>query len=74
MPTNKNKVIAKQLDSIAEAIKKHGYDEVRQIVCFLLSEDPTFLSDPQTRALSRNLNRDEILEELVRYYLESEVS
>lgn len=52
------------------ALKERGYDPLSQLVGYVLSGDPTYItSHGNARALIRRLERDEILEELVRSYL-----
>lgn len=54
------------------AMKEKGYDPVNQIVGYLLSGDPTYITSyNNARYLIRGLERDELLEELVRYYVET---
>lgn len=59
------------LHTAYEALKEKGYNPINQIVGYLLSGDPAYItSHKNARALIRKLERDEILEELVRSYLE----
>ena len=58
------------LTSVYEALKEKGYDPINQIVGYILSEDPTYITNfNNARTLIRQLDRDELLQELVRYYL-----
>ena len=51
-------------------IEKGGYDPVDQIVGYILSEDPTYITNHNNaRALICRLDRDDLLSELVRHYL-----
>lgn len=53
------------------AMKEKGYDPVNQIVGYLLSGDPTYITSyNNARYLIRGLERDELIEELVRFYVE----
>lgn len=55
---------------VAEALIEKGYDPNQQIVGYLITGDPTYItSHNQARTLIRSLGRDKLLEELVRYYL-----
>lgn len=55
---------------VSAALKERGYDPVDQIVGFLLSGDPTYITSyGNARGLARSLGRDELLEEIVRGYL-----
>ena len=60
--------------NVSEALKEKGYNPVNQIVGYILSGDPTYItSHKNARSLIRKLERDELLEELVNYYLEKYV-
>ena len=55
---------------IASASEK-GYNPVNQIVGYLLTEDPTYITTHNNaRALIRHIDRDELLQVLLRSYLE----
>ena len=57
--------------SVSEALKEKGYNPVNQIVGYILSGDPTYItSHKNARSLIRKLERDELLEELIQDYLE----
>ena len=57
--------------SVYAALKAKGYDPITQIVGYIISGDPTYItSHNQARSMICRLERDEILEELVRFYLE----
>lgn len=59
------------LNSVYEALKEKGYNPINQIVGYILSGDPTYITNHKNaRSIIRRLERDEILEEIVRYYLE----
>ena len=58
------------LTSVYEALKEKGYDPINQIVGYILSEDPTYITNHrQARTLIRKLDRDELLQVLLRSYL-----
>ena len=58
------------LTTVYEALKEKGYNPINQIVGYLLSEDPTYLTNHNNaRSLICKLDRDELLQELVRHYL-----
>ena len=60
------------LDTVYEAIKAKGYDPVRQIAGYILSEDPTYIPDHKgARGMIRHLNRDDLLEVFIEYYFEN---
>lgn len=57
---------------VYEALNEKGYNPISQIVGYIMSGDPTYItSHNNARSLIRRLERDEILEELVRFYLKS---
>ncbi|WP_347487691.1 IreB family regulatory phosphoprotein [Desulfoscipio sp. XC116] len=54
------------------ALKEKGYNPINQLVGYLLSGDPAYItSHNNARSLIRQLERDELLEELVKKYLAS---
>lgn len=56
---------------VYRALQEKGYDPLRQIAHFLLSGEPAYITAHQNaRSLVANLERDEVLEELLRVYLE----
>lgn len=56
---------------VVEALVEKGYNPVNQLVGYLLSGDPAYItSHRNARSLIRRLERDEILEEIVKLYLE----
>lgn len=69
--TSKDKSTAKEiLMSVYFAMKEKGYDPINQIVGYLISGDPTYITSfKNARYLIRLLERDELLEELVRFYV-----
>jgi len=57
--------------SVYDAMREKGYDPVNQIVGYLLSGDPTYItSHNNARYLISRIERDELIEELVRAYVE----
>ena len=63
----------KILMAIYQALKERGYNPVNQIVGYILSGDPTYITNHKNaRNLVRKLERDEILEEILKFYLESD--
>jgi len=58
------------LEHVYRALQAKGYDPVTQLVGYLISGDPTYITSyGQARSLICRLERDEIMEELVRVYL-----
>jgi len=60
----------KILDAVYAALKEKGYNPISQLVGYLLSGDPTYITNyKEARSQIRRVERDELLEELVRCYL-----
>ena len=58
------------LTEVYNSLQQKGYNPITQIVGYSLSEDPTYITNfNNARTLIRQLDRDELLQELVRYYL-----
>ena len=58
------------LTAVYDALREKGYNPINQIVGYILSEDPTYITNHNNaRTLIRKLDRDELLQELVRNYL-----
>ena len=59
------------LGSVYDSLKEKGYDPVNQIVGYILSEDPTYITNyNNARALIRKIDRDELMRALVINYLQ----
>ena len=58
------------LNSVYNALNEKGYNPINQIVGYLLTEDPTYITNYNgARTLICKLDRDELLQELVQCYL-----
>ena len=58
------------LSAVYRSLSEKGYNPINQIVGYLLSEDPTYITNyNNARSLICKLDRDELLQELVRHYL-----
>ncbi len=58
------------LTGVYDALKQKGYNPINQIVGYILSEDPTYITTyNNARSLIRRIDRDELLQILVRSYL-----
>ena len=58
------------LTEVYNSLQQKGYNPINQIVGYILSEDPTYITNfNNARTLIRQLDRYELLQELVRYYL-----
>jgi uncharacterized protein (UPF0297 family) len=62
--------IRRILKEVCEALKEKGYDPVDQLVGYLISGDPAYItSHRDARALMKKLDKDKLLEDMVRSYL-----
>jgi uncharacterized protein (UPF0297 family) len=67
---DKEKEMKQILTAVYDALKEKGYNPVNQIVGYLLSEDPTYITTHNNaRSLIRRIDRDELLHTLVESYL-----
>ena len=58
------------LSTVYQALQEKGYNPINQLVGYILSEDPTYITNHrQARTLIRKLDRDELLQVLLRSYL-----
>lgn len=58
------------LRTVYDSLKEKGYNPINQIVGYILSEDPTYITNyNNARSLIRKLDRDELLQVLVKSYL-----
>ena len=64
-------MVTKQtLTQVYDALVEKGYNPINQIVGYILSEDPTYITTHNNaRSLIRRLDRDELLQDLVKEYL-----
>lgn len=68
--SEENNVASEIISTVFRALKEKGYNPINQIVGYLLSGDPTYItSHNNARGLIRKLERDELLEEFVRAYV-----
>ena len=59
------------LASVYDSLKEKGYDPINQIVGYILSEDPPYITNyNNARALIRKIDRDELMRTLVTIYLQ----
>ena len=66
-PENEMRLILRQ---VYQALDEKGYNPISQMVGYILSEDPTYITTHNNaRSLVRRIDRDELLQELVREYL-----
>ncbi|SCL84938.1 hypothetical protein PP176A_0749 [Sporanaerobacter sp. PP17-6a] len=59
--------------TVYEALKEKGYNPINQMIGYILSGDPTYItSHNNARSLIRKIERDELIEELLVFYLKNE--
>ena len=70
VPSDDKENMRRILRNVYEALTEKGYNPVNQIVGYLLTEDPTYITNYNgARALITRLDRDELLQELLISYL-----
>ena len=58
------------VQQVYDALKEKGYNPVNQLVGYILSEDPTYITTyKNARALIRKVDRDDLLQAMLRNYL-----
>lgn len=61
------------LKEVYEALKEKGYNPINQIVGYILSGDPTYITSHNgARNLIRQIERDELLEKMVKEYIDTD--
>lgn len=70
VPNDDKENMRRILRSVFDALSEKGYNPINQIVGYILSEDPTYITNHNNaRTLIRKIDRDELLQVLVRKYL-----
>jgi len=70
VPDNRDEQAKIILKSVYASLSEKGYNPINQIVGYLLSEDPTYITNyNNARSLICKLDRDELLQDLVKHYL-----
>ena len=58
------------LTTVYDALREKGYNPINQLVGYILSEDPTYITTYQgARSLIRKIDRDDLLQALLKSYL-----
>ena len=71
LKTNKAKEMKKILTQVYDALVEQGYNPINQIVGYIISEDPTYITNHKNaRSLICKIDRDELMETLIKNYLE----
>lgn len=71
---DREKEVKKILSTVYEALRQKGYNPINQIVGYIMSGDPTYItSHKNARSLIMKAERDEILEELMQVYIDTKL-
>ena len=75
VPQDSESDVEKVLEAVCHAMMEKGYNPQSQIVGYIMSGDPTYITSYKgARSLIMKVERDEILEELMRFYLENKLN
>ena len=70
VPGDDKEYMRQTLRSVFDALNEKGYNPINQIVGYLLTEDPTYITNyNNARTMICKVDRDELLQELVHFYL-----
>lgn len=70
VPNDDKENMRRILRSVFDALSEKGYNPINQIVGYLLTEDPTYITNyNNARSMICKIDRDELLQALVRNYL-----
>lgn len=70
LPEDSDAEMKQILGEVYNALSEKGYNPISQIVGYILSEDPTYITTHNNaRSLIRRIDRDELLQTLVREFL-----
>ena len=70
VPCDDKENMRRILRSVFDALNEKGYNPINQIVGYLLTEDPTYITNyNNARSMIGKLDRDELMQELLRCYL-----
>jgi uncharacterized protein (UPF0297 family) len=68
-------VVSDVIKAVYCALTEKGYNPVNQIVGYIMSGDPTYITSHKgARSLIMKVERDEIIEELLRFYIDKEIN
>lgn len=68
-------IVGEVIRTVYSALTEKGYNPVNQIVGYVMSGDPTYITSHRgARSLIMKVERDEIIEELLRFYIDTEIS
>ena len=68
---DRDEQIRAAVQEVYDALKEKGYNPINQLVGYILSEDPTYITTyKNARSIIRKVDRDDLLQSLLRNYLE----
>ena len=71
VPSDDKTSMRKTLRTVFDALNEKGYNPINQIVGYLLSEDPTYITNHKNaRSLIRKIDRDDLLGAMLKEYLQ----
>ncbi|MBS5737588.1 MAG: IreB family regulatory phosphoprotein [Clostridiales bacterium] len=71
LKNNKEREMKKILTAVYDALVEQGYNPINQIVGYIISEDPTYITNHKNaRSLICKIDRDELMQTLIKNYLE----
>ena len=72
IPDNRDESVKATLTAVYKALKEKGYNPINQMVGYILSEDPTYITTHNNaRNMIRRIDRDDLLEILLKNFLNS---
>ena len=70
IPNNRDDTVKTTLTTVYKALEQKGYNPINQMVGYILSEDPTYITTHNNaRSLISKIDRDDLLEILLKSYL-----
>lgn len=74
IPKEELPTVEEVFERVYEALAEKGYDPVNQIVGYIMSGDPTYItSHNNARGIIAKVERDELIEEAVRFYIDKKL-
>lgn len=68
-------IVSDVIRTVYQALTEKGYNPVNQIVGYVMSGDPTYITSHKgARSLIMKVERDEIVEELLHFYIENDIN
>lgn len=68
-------IVSDVIRSVYQALTEKGYNPLNQIVGYVMSGDPTYITSHKgARSMIMKVERDEIVEELLRFYIDNDIN